>query len=115
MKIENVNVENYEKQKEITDKIDDLFRILGSSGNHALSHHQWIYKMPEFTELVKMGDKIINYIFHKGIFEGWNWEMLLLLSKLTENAVLENSRGNILKMIKDWLLWYLESDYYKKN
>lgn len=115
MKVE-VSAENYEKQRAITDVIDaHLIKIDDETGLY--STHAPIFKHDSFKELVGMGDKIVNYLFHIMFEHGTSWTILLLLNEIVKNKPLMPSKyaGKARHLTVHWMTWYLDSDYYKNN
>ena len=108
-----VSAENYNKQREITDKIDAILNKieedtqLHSSPKKKLEH-------PGFNELLAMGDVIVNYLFHLMFEYGNSWTLMLLLTKLVKDGPNKREhRGDFKYMTIDWMTWYVESEYYK--
>ena len=115
MKVE-VNGENYQKQRAITDVINKLlFQIEEDTGGSSV--HRDKLKHESFLELVEMGDKIVNYIFYLMTEYGGSWIYFLLLQKIVKNPPkLPNEvAGKFIHQTIHWMQWYVESDYYKNN
>lgn len=109
-----INSENYQKQKKITDEIDFLISSVHKDTAHSSSQNY--EKHPDFKKLVDMGDKIIPYLFHKAMQSGWNWVIIRLLKETSKvSPVPKEHYGNFYWIIKDWIEWYLLSDYYNNS
>lgn len=115
MKVE-VNSENYNKQRAITDIIDaHLLKIENETG--LFSNPNYMLRHDSFKELVAMGDKIVNYLFHIMFEHGSSWIILHILRQIVENKpnIPKEHMGKFKHITVDWMTWYLESDYYKNN
>lgn len=108
--------ENFAKQLAITNVIDShLKTIEDETGLYSFSNP--ILKHQLFLELVDMGDKIVNYLFHIIFEHGSSRVVLLLLDKIAQNKpeIPKEIRGKFKHQTVIWMQWYLESDYYKNN
>ena len=110
-----VNGENYQKQKEITDNIDRLLQeIEDETGLYStmlptLEHRN-------FKILVEIGDKIIPYLFYKMFQQGNSWTYFLLLQEITkQNPISKEHAGSFYHHIMYWLQWYIDSKYFKHD
>lgn len=111
-----VSAENFQKQLEITNQINrHLNLIKEETGLYSFPNYK--LKHPSFLSLVEMGDKIVNYLFHLMFEYGSNWTILLLLDKIVKDKpqIPKEHLGNVYHQVVDWMQWYLESDYYKRN
>lgn len=110
------SAENFAKQLEITNMIDNHLRIIEDETGLYSFHHPKL-KHPSFLELVAMGDKIVNYLFYLMFEYGSSWTILLLLDKIAQNKpeIPKEHTGKFYHQVTDWMTWYLASDYYKSN
>lgn len=108
--------ENFQKQLSITNVIDSHLRIIEDETG-LYSFPSLILKHPLFLELVEMGDKIVNYLFHIMFEHGSGRVLLLLLDKIAKNKpeIPKEHAGRFYHQTVNWMKWYLESDYYKNN
>jgi hypothetical protein len=109
------NEKNYHKYCTITEEIDTLINNVTQHYRLSLSH-VGMDKHPDFIKIVEMGDKIVNYLFCKILNHGSSWVILKLLSAITnQNPIKREHAGSFVAIISDWLVWYIDSDYYKNN
>jgi hypothetical protein len=110
------SAENYQKQKAITDIINDHIKKIDEDTS-GYSSHGHLLKHASFLELVAMGDKIVNYLFYLMFQYGSSWTILLLLEKVAQNKpeIPKEHDGKFKHIVVDWMNWYLTSDYYKNN
>jgi hypothetical protein len=106
-----VNEENYQKAKAVSDKINQL---LGDIQNDTglFSTHNHILNHDGFKELTSMGDRIIPYLFYYATHHGWNWVIIFLLTQITGgNPIPKEKRGSFYHSIKYWMEWFLGSKF----
>ncbi len=108
-----VNGENYQKQRAITDRIEVLLNqvrqdtAMHSSMRHTLKH-------PAYLELVGMGERIIPFLFHVATHHGADWTLLCLFAQLSgENPVPPEDAGKFYRIFMHWLKWYTENKKYQ--
>ena len=110
------SAENYQKQLAITTVIDSHIKTIeDETGFYSFSNP--ILEHPSFLELVNMGDKIVNYLFHLMFENGSSRTILLLLDKIVKDkpVIPKEIWGKFKHQTVEWMKWYLESDYYKNN
>lgn len=107
-----VNGDNYNKCKKITDEIDALLEkikddTMCSSSHSATTEHE------NFKKLVAMGDRTIPYLFHLMTQYGCNWTHILLMFELKGNEIHipEEHYGGYYHIFADWMQWYIKSPY----
>jgi hypothetical protein len=110
-----VTYENYQKMKAITRQIDGrLNRVWEKTA--VLSNTAATHECSDFQDLVAMGDKIIPYVIHHGMHDGWDWIHLELLGMLSgERPCPDEHAGKFYHQVNDWLGWYLKSKYNKDD
>lgn len=75
-----------------------------------------ILEHKDFKTLKAMGEKIISYIFFKGIHTGWSLVLLTLLHEITgEDPIPKEHAGKFCYQVKYWIEWYLNSKYYPSD
>jgi hypothetical protein len=108
--------ENFQKQVAITTIINSHLKTIEDETG-LFSFPNPILKHPLFLELVEMGDKIVNYLFHLMFEHGTRRTILLLLNKIVKDKPImpKEISGKFRHQTVEWMKWYLESDYYKNN
>jgi len=110
-----VSITNYEKFKTIADNIDSKFYKIREDSRYS-SSHRVIYDHQQFHQLREMGTKILPYVFHKAVMHGFEWTHLILFRALINPCLIPDKHaGKFLHQVSDWMVWYLDSEYYKNN
>ena len=111
------STERYETQLSITGEIDKhLHELREWTGGR--SHYGGIEEQPSFIELLKMGDRIVNYIMHLMTQGGFRWEYCILLRELTGDKIPpmpDEFSGRLPHVMAHIILWWVDSEYYKNN
>lgn len=110
-----VSVENYQKFKVVAEEINSkLEKVREATKFH--SSPRPTYEHEDFKSLVKMGDRIVPYIFYISMQEGWDWTLLMLLGEiLPEVEQPEAIAGRFMHQVHHWLGWYLSSKYSESD
>lgn len=110
-----VSAENFKKQLEVTSKIDLLLSNIHQDTG-GMSTHIHILRHNDFAELCSMGERIIPYLFHVILHNGFSWIIIHLLCQITkQQPVSKEHVGKAWFVLIDWAKWFTESKYYKSD
>lgn len=73
-----------------------------------------IESSPYYLQIIKMGERVLPFIFEELKSEPYLW--FSALAKITgRNPIEKSHRGFVKLMIEDWLRWGEKHGYYKSN